>query len=137
MLGASRESMANLINALEARRSDPGISGLAAELYQVADLLGREKSLRSALADSGQSEASRRALAEQLLGGRVRLPSRSQLTRWVDVGPKTLTSYSHLSRWPHKRRLSRRKTTAASTEPRRRSSDSVALLMPRPSYRWP
>ena len=71
MLGASRESMANLINALEARRSDPGIPGLAAELYQVADLLGREKSLRSALADSGQSEASRRSLAEQLFGGRV------------------------------------------------------------------
>lgn len=71
MLGASRESMANLTRALDARRSDPGIPGLAKDLYSIADLLGREKSLRSALGDSGQPSASRRALVEQLLGGRV------------------------------------------------------------------
>lgn len=89
MLGASRESMANLTTALEARRSDPGIPELATDLYSIADLLGREKSLRNALGDSGQPSASRRALVEQLLGGRVgalavQVASEAAAQRWSD-----------------------------------------------------
>jgi len=71
MLGASRDSMSALSSVLQDRRSDAGIVGLAGDLHQVADLLGREKTLRSALADSGQPSAARRAIAEQVLGGRV------------------------------------------------------------------
>jgi F-type H+-transporting ATPase subunit delta len=71
MLGASRDSMSALTTVLQDRRSDAGIVGLAGDLQQVADLLGREKTLRSALADSGQPSAARRAIAEQVLGGRV------------------------------------------------------------------
>jgi F-type H+-transporting ATPase subunit delta len=69
MLGASRESLAALVEAVEARRDD--LAGVAADVYAVADLLGRDKPLRSALADSGQPAAARSDLADTLLASRI------------------------------------------------------------------
>ncbi len=71
MLGASRGSMSHQVEVLEARRTSPGFDLLAQELFSVADLLGREKLLRNALADSGQSEQSRVALATEVFSSRV------------------------------------------------------------------
>lgn len=69
MLGASRQSLATLLDAVEERRD--GLVGVAADLYAVADLLDRDKPLRTALADSGQPAAGRSALATTLLGERI------------------------------------------------------------------
>lgn len=69
MLGASRESRAALIGALATREDIP--ADLAEQVYAVADLLSREKPLRTALADSGTDEAARAALAHSVLDGRV------------------------------------------------------------------
>lgn len=71
MLGASRGSLARQSDALDARRSSDGFAGLAGELFAVADLLDREKALRSTLADSGQPHSVREGLVRQILGGRV------------------------------------------------------------------
>lgn len=78
MLGASRGALARQANALDARRSAAGFDALAGELYAVADLLGRETQLRTAIADSGKPIAAREGLVRQLLAGKV-----SELT--VDV----------------------------------------------------
>ena len=69
MLGASRESMTALVDALAERESVS--ADLADQVYSVADLLGREKPLRTSLADSGTSEEARRSLVHSLLDGRV------------------------------------------------------------------
>jgi len=71
MLGASRGSLNHQVEALEARRTSAGFDGLAAELFSVADLFGREKQLRNALADSGQPAPARNALVREVLGSRV------------------------------------------------------------------
>ena len=71
MLGASRNSLSDLNDWLDGERSAAGLDSLAAGLFSVADLVGREKSLRSALADSGQSADSRSDLAATLLGDRI------------------------------------------------------------------
>lgn len=71
MLGASRESLAGLSERLDARRGDAGFARVPGELFSVADLLGREKQLRTALADSGSPAAARADLARKLLGGKV------------------------------------------------------------------
>lgn len=71
MLGSSRGSMANVSKALDAQRGAEGFGTLSSDLFAVADLLVREKSLRSALADSGQPEAGRVALARSIFEGRI------------------------------------------------------------------
>jgi F-type H+-transporting ATPase subunit delta len=71
MLGASRESLSGVSDRLDERRDAAGFGDLAEQLYSVADLLGREKQLRSTLADAGQPAAARAALAHTLLDGRV------------------------------------------------------------------
>ncbi|MGI9197363.1 MAG: F0F1 ATP synthase subunit delta [Candidatus Nanopelagicales bacterium] len=71
MLGASRNSLSELSGGLDDRRGAEGLEGLASDLFAVADLLGREKTLRTALADSGQSADSRSQLARTVLEGRV------------------------------------------------------------------
>lgn len=71
MLGSSRESLVAVSNGLDARRDAAGFEALAGELFAVADLLGREKQLRTTLADSGQPIASRQSLVTNLLGSRV------------------------------------------------------------------
>ncbi|MEY4170216.1 MAG: hypothetical protein RLZ94_1289, partial [Actinomycetota bacterium] len=71
MWGASRSSLSELSDWLDGQRGAEGLSGLPAELFSVADLLDREKTLRTALADSGQSADSRSELAASLLATRV------------------------------------------------------------------
>ena len=71
MLGASRSSWSELSDWLDGQRGAEGLAGLPAELFSVADLLDREKTLRTALADSGQSADSRSELAASLLASRV------------------------------------------------------------------
>lgn len=71
MWGASRSSLSDLSDWLDGQRGAAGLEGLSAELFSVADLLDREKSLRTALADSGQSADSRTGLADSLLGDRI------------------------------------------------------------------
>lgn len=63
--------MSALMEALAEREGNPLPSDLAEQLYSVADLLGRENSLRTSLADSGTPEDARRALVVSLLAGRV------------------------------------------------------------------
>ena len=68
MLGASRDSLAALRESLDSRGPGPELAEVSRQLLDVADLLGRERSLRVALSDAGAPEAGRVALAEQLLG---------------------------------------------------------------------
>lgn len=63
--------MSALMGALAEREGTPLPADLAEQLYSVADLLGRENSLRSSLADAGTSEDARRALVNSLLAGRI------------------------------------------------------------------
>lgn len=71
MLGSSRESLSTCRDGLDARRQDDAFSGLAGELFAVADLLDRETALRSALADSGQVTHVREGLVRDVLSGKV------------------------------------------------------------------
>ncbi len=71
MLGASRGSLAALSAMIDTRRTDPAMGTLGAELFAVCDLLGRDKQLRVALADSGQPSATREGVVRQLFGSRV------------------------------------------------------------------
>lgn len=71
MWGASRSSLSDLSDWLDGQRSAEGLAALPAELFSVADLLDREKTLRTALADSGQSADSRSELAASLLSSRI------------------------------------------------------------------
>jgi len=89
MLGASRGSMAALSDVLDARRGAPDFPLLASELLAIADLLTREKSLRAALSDSGQSADAREGLATSLFGERVSETTRAVL---IDVAR---------ARWSH------------------------------------
>lgn len=69
MIGASRDSMSALLDDL-AGRGQAG-ADTAEQVYAIADLLGREKQLRAALADPGVAPDARAALALQILQGRV------------------------------------------------------------------
>ncbi|HET7899809.1 MAG TPA: F0F1 ATP synthase subunit delta [Candidatus Nanopelagicales bacterium] len=71
MLGSSRESLAALRRSLDARSGETGFSPVSGDLLAVAAVLGREKSLRQMLADSGQQEASRVGIVTSLFGGRI------------------------------------------------------------------
>ena len=87
MLGSSRESMAALLESLASR----GALGadLAEQLYSVADLLGREKPLRTALADAGVNDESRVGLVHSLFDDRISAEAVSVVVdsvrrRWSD-----------------------------------------------------
>lgn len=89
MFGASRSSLSGLSDWLDGQRTAEGLDGLAADLFAVADLVGREKNLRSALADSGQSADSRSGLVTTLLADRVSplaltVLQRVVTSRWSD-----------------------------------------------------
>lgn len=71
MLGSSRASLSEMSDWLDERRGAEGLDSLAGDLFAVADLLDRERTLRSALADSGQPADARAGLARSLLAGRV------------------------------------------------------------------
>lgn len=87
MLGSSRESLAAMQASLDARRAEPGFDAVSGELLAVAAVLGREKSLRSALADSGQPAGARSGIATDLFGAQISALSAAVLsdivsTRW-------------------------------------------------------
>lgn len=71
MLGSSRESFAAARASLDARSGEPGFATVADDLLAVAGLLGQEKSLRLALADSGQPAGVRGGVVRDLFGGKV------------------------------------------------------------------
>ncbi len=75
MTGASRVSLAVVrerLDGLSGRFSTTeGRTGLAAELYAVADLLASQPRLRRAVADPASSTTSRGELIESLLSGKV------------------------------------------------------------------
>lgn len=71
MLGSSRQSFAALRTSLDARRGEAGFASVSGDLLAVAGVLGSEKSLTQALADSGQSDGVRGAIVRDLFGGKV------------------------------------------------------------------
>lgn len=83
MLGSSRHSFAALRTALDARSGEAGFGTVAGDLLAVAGLLGREKSLRQALADSGQPAGTRGAIVRDLFGDKVSVSSLAVLDEVV------------------------------------------------------
>lgn len=71
MFGSSRESLATLRTALQARHADASLAAVAGELLAVAGTLAREKALRVALADAGTAAATRAGIAASVFGGKV------------------------------------------------------------------
>ena len=71
MLGASRDSLADARSALVGRADEPGFDRLSAELLSVATLLGRERSLRGVLSDSGTTGGQRETIVASLFGARI------------------------------------------------------------------
>ena len=71
MLGSSRESLFALQNQISAKRSDSGFAETGSELLNVTKLFASDKSLRVALADSGQPVDSRESLVRDILGSKV------------------------------------------------------------------
>lgn len=71
MMGSSRENLSGLRGRLDQRRGAPGIEDLHGELFAVADLVGQDTQLRSALADAGQPDGARAALVQALFAERL------------------------------------------------------------------
>jgi len=73
MQGGSRESLASVRDDLDAviRSGDLDLASLAGELFDVAALLDREKTLRRVLTDPSRSADSRAELARGLFGEQV------------------------------------------------------------------
>jgi F-type H+-transporting ATPase subunit delta len=71
MIGSSRASLAVVREKVNEQYGNADLADSGRQLLDVADLLGREKQLRNALADSGRPSAERAAIVGQLLGGRT------------------------------------------------------------------
>lgn len=71
MIGSSRASLAAVSEQVADRFTDPNIGEAGADLLQVADLVGREKPLRSLLADGGRPSDERAAVVTELLNGKI------------------------------------------------------------------
>src|SRR6266536_5273459 len=74
MQAASREALAGARQRLDERLADTpaaGVGDLAAELFDVAGVLVRERALRRLLADSATAEADRARLADAVFGGKI------------------------------------------------------------------
>lgn len=71
MFSGSRSSLAQVVDLVASRRTDPAFAGLAADLYAACDLLDREKALREAISDSGRLEHARADITTQVLQGKV------------------------------------------------------------------
>lgn len=71
LLGPSRQSYAEVRDALIGRADEPGFAQMSDELLAVSALLAREASLRGALADAGEAMARRAELARSVFTGRV------------------------------------------------------------------
>lgn len=87
MFGASRGSLATLRTSLDARRAEPDFDAISGDLLAVAALLGRERSLRQALADAGQPGAARTGIVSSLFGSQISEPALAVLgevvsSRW-------------------------------------------------------
>lgn len=83
MLGTSRASLARLSDGLDRRRGEAGFSAVTEDLFAVADLLGKSKSLRQALSDSGRPSAARADLVRSVLAGQVGEPALSVVAEAV------------------------------------------------------
>lgn len=73
MIGASRESVTRVQQALSSRQGD--LSALSADLLAVASFVANEPALQQNLADGGQPVAARQALISELLAGKVSAPA--------------------------------------------------------------
>ena len=71
MIGSSRASMATVDETVAAAYDNPDLEQAGRDLLQVADLVGREKPLRNALADAGRPAAERAGLLTDLLGTQI------------------------------------------------------------------
>lgn len=71
MLGSSRDSLTALQAAVAGRSGDEGFASAAQDLLNVVATLSADKSLRTALADSGQPQAARESLVRELFGSRI------------------------------------------------------------------
>ncbi len=71
MIGPGRQAYAGLSERLDGRRRARGLAKLPGELFAVADLIGRDSQLRSALSDAGKSAEARGALAREVFAGRL------------------------------------------------------------------
>lgn len=71
MLATSRQSLNSLREVLDARRNEADFADVSAQLFSVADLLGKEKALLNTLADAGQPTSVRTGLVERLLASRL------------------------------------------------------------------
>ena len=61
MIGSSRASMKTVREAVDVAYDNPELMQAGRDLLQVADLVGREKSLRDALSDAGRPSGERTA----------------------------------------------------------------------------
>jgi F-type H+-transporting ATPase subunit delta len=66
-----RENAAGLRARLDERRDDPGLPGVAGELFAAADLIGSDVQLRTALSDAGQPASARTSLVHALFDERL------------------------------------------------------------------
>ena len=71
MLGSSRDSLSALQALVASKSGDQGFATAAADLLQVVSALSADKSLRTALSDSGQPQAGRESLVRDLFGSRI------------------------------------------------------------------
>ncbi len=71
MIGSSRANYSGLRARLDQRRDDPALAGLSGELFAACDLIGGDPPLRSALSDSGQPVAARKAMVTALFTSRL------------------------------------------------------------------
>lgn len=71
MIGSSRTSISLVREEINSEYQNPALADAGRGLLQVADLLSRERLLRSSLADSGRSAADRSAVINQILGDRT------------------------------------------------------------------
>jgi F-type H+-transporting ATPase subunit delta len=75
MLGSSRQSLSALQVSVDARRDESGFDAVPSDLLAVAGVLGREKALSVALADSGQPAAVRTGIVDSLFGSSINAES--------------------------------------------------------------
>ena len=71
MMSSSRQVISGLRERLDRRRVAAEFAGVSAELFAVADLLGREQQLRAALSYAGQPVEARMGMVDSIFGERV------------------------------------------------------------------
>jgi len=111
-----RQAIRGYVDAIAERCSaDGSLSGVASEMEAVAAVLGSSDDLRSVVADTGIPLASRRALVEELLSGKVGAPCLAML-RFVlesERGPEVPADIDWIAQ--HVGALSRRMEPAESS----------------------